>query len=89
MKYVVVYDISNTKIRTKIYKLLSAYGKRVQFSCFEIKASPTDIKKLKKKISEVIDHDTDRVFIFPISLHAVDMIQKLGVIEELDKSEIL
>ncbi|WP_297444496.1 CRISPR-associated endonuclease Cas2 [Desulfurobacterium sp.] len=89
MKYVVVYDISDTKRRNKVSKLLSSYGMRVQFSCFEIEASLSGVKRIEKEISEIIDHDTDRVFIFPISRYVIDMVQKFGVVKELNESTVL
>lgn len=42
--YVISYDISNDKIRTKIAKELENYGRRVQFSVFECRISLSQFK---------------------------------------------
>ncbi len=42
----VVYDIQNDKIRTRFAKCLKAYGRRVQYSVFEIKNSPRILNNL-------------------------------------------
>ena len=46
MKYVVTYDITNDKRRTKLSDLLGAYGTRVNYSVFEIELSEAKKEKL-------------------------------------------
>lgn len=45
-EYVVVYDISSNKERTKVDKVLKNYGFRIQKSVFECKLNETLRKKL-------------------------------------------
>ena len=67
MKYLLTYDISNTKHRTKISTLLEGYGYRVNYSVFEL-----DIKKYKLKIllgelrSLCAKNDSVRVYAFSV-----------------------
>ncbi|SMP02529.1 CRISPR-associated protein Cas2 [Desulfurobacterium pacificum] len=67
MFYVAAYDITDDRIRNKIAHYLEEYGKRVQYSCFEI-YSPYEnqIEIITLKIQEWIEKD-DRVFFYPIS----------------------
>ena len=50
MKYVVTYDISNDKRRTKLSDLLGSYGNRVNYSVFEIELSEAKREKLLHEI---------------------------------------
>jgi len=65
--WVVAYDISDTKVRNKVSKILTHYGYRVQLSVFYIpEASYAQIEILKEKIKPLINLRTDRVFFYPI-----------------------
>lgn len=50
MKYVITYDISNDKRRTKLSDLLGAYGVRVNYSVFEVEINQTKLDKLLYEI---------------------------------------
>jgi CRISPR-associated protein Cas2 len=52
MKYVVAYDISNDKRRTKLSDLLGTYGVRVNYSVFEIELSEAKREKLLLEIEQ-------------------------------------
>jgi len=52
MKYVVAYDITNDKRRTKIADILSQYGIRVNFSVFEIELTQTQKENLLYEIEQ-------------------------------------
>jgi len=61
MKYVVTYDISNDKRRTKLSDLLGSYGERVNYSVFEIELNEAKREtllheiKLRKLINKKYD----------------------------------
>lgn len=48
--YIVAYDITETKFRNRIAKILSSYGYRVQYSIFECNISVQKLDKLKTKL---------------------------------------
>jgi len=50
---IVSYDITNDKLRSQFSKLLKKYGRRLQFSVYEIKNSPRILNNL---IIEVESH---------------------------------
>ena len=50
MKYLVTYDISNDKRRTKLSAVLDAYGVRVNYSVYEIEVNQTKFDKLLHEI---------------------------------------
>ncbi len=43
----VVYDIHSDRIRTKFAKFLKQFGRRIQYSVFEIKNSPRILENIK------------------------------------------
>ncbi|MGV2391312.1 MAG UNVERIFIED_CONTAM: CRISPR-associated endonuclease Cas2 [Microcystis novacekii LVE1205-3] len=47
MYFVVSYDISDDKRRTKIHNTLKSYGQRVQYSVFECDLTDTQYAKLR------------------------------------------
>ncbi len=50
MTFVVTYDISNDKRRTKLSDLLGTYGVRVNYSVFECELNQTKLDKLLYEI---------------------------------------
>ena len=67
---VVSYDISNDKLRTKFAKYLSRFGRRLQYSVFEIDNSEkivnNIINDLKNKYEKSFSQE-DSVIIFKLS----------------------
>ena len=78
MRYLVTYDICDDNRREKVIRLLNDYGRRVQFSCFEIYISSQELRSLVSQLSEVIDRDEDKIYLFPISKFAIPFVKKLG-----------
>jgi len=67
MKYIVAYDIRDTKVRTKVSRLLTKYGYRIQLSVFYLpNVSMAEIDKLYLDVKKLINPRTDRVFFYPI-----------------------
>ncbi len=48
------YDISSTKARNKVVKLLESYGFRVQKSVFEVQLNKRQYKLLKKDLQSIL-----------------------------------
>ena len=53
------YDISSSKRRTKVARLLSGFGVRVQKSVFELHVSRIELIQLRKKVEAMLNPDTD------------------------------
>ena len=65
--FIIAYDISNTKVRTKFAKFLKQYGRRIQFSIFEIKNSERVLKNIILEINhkyKPLFTGTDSILIF-------------------------
>ncbi|MDD4526524.1 MAG: CRISPR-associated endonuclease Cas2 [Candidatus Margulisbacteria bacterium] len=62
-----IYDVTSNKVRNKIIKDAKGYGfYRVQKSVFLGEADKSDVDALKEYCSEIIDHSTDSVYVFPV-----------------------
>lgn len=83
----IVYDIQNDKLRTRFAKFLKQFGRRVQFSVFEITNSPRILENIKTEI-EIRYQDAfsqgDSVLVFDVADNAC--IERFGypVNEETD-----
>jgi len=64
----VLYDIKKDKSRTKVSKLCERSGLyRVQYSVFLGTMDENDKDTLQLQIEELIDEETDSVYIFPMN----------------------
>ena len=66
---IVSYDISDTKIRTRFSKFLKKYGRRLQYSVYEIKNSNRILKNVVAEIRKNFEKEftkSDSVFIFDV-----------------------
>ena len=66
---IVAYDISSTRIRTRFSKFLKKYGRRVQYSVFELKHSPRVLKNVIVEIEDKYEPQfsgADSILIFQL-----------------------
>ena len=66
MTWVVAYDVSIDRRRTKIAKLLVVKGLRLQKSVFLVEGPPRNVRRLVREIAALIDNNTDRVCAWPL-----------------------
>lgn len=72
------YDISSNRRRNKVAKLLETYGERVNYSVFELFISEKRIQELMRKLSNMIQHTTDRVLVYKLCRNCVDKRTEMG-----------
>jgi len=66
VKFIFCYDISDNKTLYKVSKELEKVGIRVQYSVFEVDTTAEKANQILKRISSLINPDTDRIFMYPI-----------------------
>ncbi len=66
MKYIISYDITNDRKRTRVSKKLESYGVRMQYSLFECELNQQQFMKLRNDISKTINPKVDSVMYFPM-----------------------
>lgn len=89
MLYVVSYDITNDKDRTKISKILEGRGIRVQYSVFECVLEQADLSELLRQVSGYVSEtDGDSVRIYPLGQQAVQKVRIVGSGEIYDPGQL-
>ena len=61
--YLVAYDVTNDKKRTKVHSKLKGYGEPLQYSLFRCTLTPSERVRMRTELWELIDHSTDRVLV--------------------------
>ena len=67
--FLIVYDIQNDKLRTRFAKYLKQFGRRVQYSVFEITNSPRILANIRVELQTKFEkrfEQSDSVLIFDI-----------------------
>lgn len=65
----IAYDFANDKVRSKFSKFLEKFGRRIQYSVFEIGNSPRVLTNILKEIELVYKKKfkkEDSILIFPV-----------------------
>jgi CRISPR-associated protein Cas2 len=61
-----MYDISDDRARTKLFKLLKRYGEPVQLSIFEAIISEAQFAEMRGEVARVIGSDAGQVRYYEI-----------------------
>ena len=77
MRLAVAYDISEDRIRTRVYKILEKYGAWKQYSVFELEIDEVQRVEMEDEIKAQIDAG-DRVRIYQLCERCVKNIKDLG-----------
>jgi CRISPR-associated protein Cas2 len=78
MCYVVAYDISDDRRRTKVHKVLSGFGTWTQFSLFECFLSRKELILLKSKLARHLDESQDSVRFYPLCATCLEKVETVG-----------
>ncbi len=70
--YLVCYDIEDDRERTRLAHLLEGYGRRVQYSVFEVHLSrSTDLEHLEQRIRDILDDPGGEVRFYRLTADAI------------------
>src|SRR5690348_13334762 len=75
MCYIIAYDISDDRRRTKIHKILSGFGKWTQYSLFECFLSKKELISLKAKLAKHLEDQQDSVRFYPLCASCVEKVE--------------
>ncbi|MGL4422622.1 MAG: CRISPR-associated endonuclease Cas2 [Gemmataceae bacterium] len=64
--FIITYDITLTKRRNKVYKLLRGCGDALQYSVFHCRLTPAELIQLKTELWEILNLKEDRLVILDI-----------------------
>ena len=77
--YVVTYDISDNRIRQKVGDALGAYGRRVNYSVFEIELkSKSQISSLEDELLSLINPKIDSLRFYSVCANCMQRSWSLG-----------
>jgi len=67
MLYLIIYDITEDKIRYRISQIIMDWGgERIQYSAFKIELEPEELNNLLLKLKTIIGHTRGRITAVPI-----------------------
>ncbi len=72
--FLVIYDIQSNRLRTKFSKYLTQFGRRIQYSVFEIMNSPRILNNIRTEINANFGkkfHQGDSVMIIQVPDNAI------------------
>ncbi len=76
--YIVAYDISDDRRRTKVHKVLSGFGTWTQYSLFECFLSKKELVMLKVKLARHLDDTQDSVRFYSLCASCVEKVETVG-----------
>lgn len=79
-RYVISYDISDDKRRTRVFELLLGNGDHVQFSVFLADLSQRELIVLRTKLLQIINEREDQVLIIDLGKETRSLDASLEVI---------
>ncbi len=79
--FVVIYDIENTKNRTRLSRLLFEYGIRTQFSVFEVEVRQREYNRFVKLLEKKIKSTKDKIYIYPMDGNSLRKVTRAGNLE--------
>jgi CRISPR-associated protein Cas2 len=88
MRLAVAYDISENRIRTRVYKILEKYGAWKQYSVFELEIDAVQRLMMEDEIKAQIEPG-DKVRIYQLCEHCVKNIKDIGEKSPEKKSNVL
>lgn len=66
MIYFISYDITDSKRRREVSKILENFGIRIQYSFFQCEMDQSQLEKLKNEILKIIHKREDSLRIYPL-----------------------
>jgi len=78
VNFVVIYDISDTKTRTRLSRFLFEYGIRTQLSVFEVEVKQSQFSRFIRLLERKIKGEKDKIYVYPIDKKNYERIFRLG-----------
>jgi CRISPR-associated protein Cas2 len=76
--YVIAYDISNDRRRTKVHKTLCGFGKWTQYSVFECFLDARELVLLQERLRKLLRPDEDSVRCYPLCQICCGKVETVG-----------
>ena len=79
--YLVCYDVSDDRRRTRIYEVCRGFGERLQYSVFRCDMNRSELVQLESELWDVIHHREDQILLIdlgPVEGRARRCVRSLG-----------
>jgi len=76
--FVIAYDISSDRRRTKIHKTLCGFGQWTQYSLFECHLTDKELLTLRAKLDKILEPEEDSVRFYPLCAACVAKVETVG-----------
>ncbi|MCC9078147.1 CRISPR-associated endonuclease Cas2 [Litorilinea aerophila] len=76
--YVIAYDIPSNRRRSRVHKILSAFGRWTQYSLFECFLNERDYLRLQAMLAEHLEDAKDSVRIYPLCGTCQERVETVG-----------
>lgn len=78
MLYLIAYDISSDRRRTKVHKILCGFGEWTQYSLFECFLDEKQYILLRHRLDAVLDKQMDNVRFYPLCANCQAKVETVG-----------
>lgn len=75
--HLLMYDVSDPGALKRVHKLLSAWGRPVQYSVFRVRSTARELERLRYELSRLVEA-TDRVLVVRLCDDCASRIQVQG-----------
>lgn len=79
-RYLVSYDVSDDRRRTRMFELLHGYGDHVQFSVFLADLTAQELVELRTRLRELMNEREDQVLIVDMGQETRPLTEMLEVL---------
>jgi len=69
-RYIVCYDVSNSKRLRNVCQICESFGSRLQYSVFECFLDGLQLQKMKMFLHEIIHHEEDQILFISLGLES-------------------
>jgi CRISPR-associated protein Cas2 len=76
--YIVAYDITSDRRRTKVHKLLSGFGQWTQYSLFECFLTEKEYLRLRQMLDRHLSDKGDSVRFYPLCQACQQRVETVG-----------
>ena len=86
--YVVTYDISDTKRRNRVVKIMESLGTRMNYSVFECMLTDIQYQSMYKRLAKIVVGREDWINIYPICAECYARIEYIPPIKKKEPVKI-
>ena len=86
---VISYDVPDDRRRLRVAKTLEGFGDRVQKSVFECRLREADYRRLRERLSKLIDAGSDNVRFYHLCGACCPRIEVIGTVGVTDVPDVV